>query len=63
MPTYNDEYIKILPGLAHVSNEVFGRQSIWGYGNPWRRGREYVGSAKFQISYKLWDPKKHIHNR
>ena len=61
VPTYNDPFLKILPGYAHVSNDCFGRQSIWGHGNPWRRGREYVGSIGFGVCYKLWDPKRDWH--
>ena len=62
-PTYSDAYVKILPGIAHVSNEVFGRNSIWGHGGAWRSSREFVGSLEFGVCYALWQPQKRMRAR
>ena len=34
--TYDDKFISVLPGRAHVSTTVFGTTPIWGGGNAWR---------------------------
>uniref|UniRef100_A0A7S2II40 Uncharacterized protein n=1 Tax=Helicotheca tamesis TaxID=374047 RepID=A0A7S2II40_9STRA len=50
----------ILPGRAHVSERPFGTRPIWGWGNPWRDNREFVGRVSYGAVYKLWNPKKHL---
>jgi len=58
--THDDDFITILPGRAHVSNEVFGSTPIWGWGSPWRDNREFVGKVKYGVIYKLWNPKEYV---
>mmetsp|Transcript_28258 Transcript_28258/g.40980 ORF Transcript_28258/g.40980 Transcript_28258/m.40980 type:complete len:436 (+) Transcript_28258:943-2250(+) len=58
--TYDDGFITILPGRAHVSERPFGTVPIWGWGNPWRDNREFVGRISYGAVYKLWNPKKHL---
>eukprot|EP00429_Kryptoperidinium_foliaceum_P008038 CAMPEP_0176025302 /NCGR_PEP_ID=MMETSP0120_2-20121206/12376_1 /TAXON_ID=160619 /ORGANISM="Kryptoperidinium foliaceum, Strain CCMP 1326" /LENGTH=439 /DNA_ID=CAMNT_0017358485 /DNA_START=70 /DNA_END=1385 /DNA_ORIENTATION=- len=53
---YEDDKIAILSGRAHVSNEVFGQEPIWGWGNAWRDRREFVGRLNYGTVYKLWNP-------
>ena len=54
--SYDDALVSILTGRAHVSAEPFGRTPIWGWGNPWRDNREFVGRVEFGAVYKLWNP-------
>jgi hypothetical protein len=39
---YEDSFLTIFSGRAHVSTEPFGRIPIWGMGNAWRDNREFV---------------------
>jgi hypothetical protein len=54
--TYDDKFISILTGRAHVSNTPFGSIPIWGWGNAWREPREFVGRIGYGAVYKLWNP-------
>ena len=54
--TTTDLFAKVLTGRAHVSNEVFGSTPIWGWGNPWRDAREFVGRLEYGAVYQLWNP-------
>jgi len=56
--TYEDGALKVLPGIAHLSNRPFGRHGMWGY--PWRERREFVGRVAYSVSYKLWNPEVHL---
>eukprot|EP00522_Entomoneis_paludosa_P012465 CAMPEP_0172456816 /NCGR_PEP_ID=MMETSP1065-20121228/17765_1 /TAXON_ID=265537 /ORGANISM="Amphiprora paludosa, Strain CCMP125" /LENGTH=428 /DNA_ID=CAMNT_0013210063 /DNA_START=22 /DNA_END=1305 /DNA_ORIENTATION=- len=53
---YEDDKLAILTGRAHVSNDVFGQEPIWGWGNAWRDRREFVGRLEYGTVYKLWNP-------
>ena len=53
---YEDGKILIMSGRAHVSNDVFGQEPIWGWGNAWRDRREFVGRLNYGTVYKLWNP-------
>jgi hypothetical protein len=53
---YEDSKILIMSGRAHVSNDVFGQEPIWGWGNAWRDRREFVGRLNYGTVYKLWNP-------
>jgi hypothetical protein len=54
--TYDDNLVSVLTGRAHVSCEAFGTTPIWGWGNPWRDDREFVGRLDYGAVYKLWNP-------
>mmetsp|Transcript_17026 Transcript_17026/g.28274 ORF Transcript_17026/g.28274 Transcript_17026/m.28274 type:complete len:470 (-) Transcript_17026:96-1505(-) len=54
--TYDDALVSILTGRAHVSERAFGTTPIWGWGNPWRDQREFVGRIEYGAVYKLWNP-------
>ncbi|KAL3918903.1 MAG: hypothetical protein SGILL_004023, partial [Bacillariaceae sp.] len=53
---FEDDKLAILTGRAHVSTECFGTEPIWGWGNPWRDRREFVGRLAYGTVYKLWNP-------
>lgn len=54
--TYDDALVSILTGRAHVSTRAFGTNPIWGWGNPWRDHREFVGRLEYGAVYRLWNP-------
>ena len=35
-------------------------QPIWGWGNAWRDGREFVGQVSYGAVYRLWNPTEHF---
>mmetsp|Transcript_5265 Transcript_5265/g.11720 ORF Transcript_5265/g.11720 Transcript_5265/m.11720 type:complete len:230 (+) Transcript_5265:238-927(+) len=51
--THEDDFIQVLPGLAHLCNEPFGDWHPWG---SWRRRREFVGQISYGTRYLLWNP-------
>ena len=53
---YDDPFLTILSGRAHVSNTPFGTTPIWGWGNPWRDSRVFVGRLDYGAVYHLWSP-------
>lgn len=53
---FEDDKLAILTGRAHVSTTCFGQEPIWGWGNPWRENREFVGRLAYGTVYKLWNP-------
>jgi len=55
--TYEDRVFRVLPGIAHLSNQPFGRRGMWGF--PWRERREFVGRFHYGVSYRLWNPEVH----
>jgi len=57
-PRYDDPFISIFTGRAHVSDVPFGLMPIWGWGNPWRDHREFVGKLEYGAIYRLWNPEK-----
>jgi len=57
---YQDSFIHISKGKAHLSPKPFGQSPIWGWGNAWRDNREFVGQIEYGCIYKLWNT--HIHN-
>lgn len=58
--TYDDALVSILTGRAHVSTSPFGVNPIWGWGNPWRDQREFVGRLEYGAVYRLWNPQEHL---
>ena len=58
--THDDDFLQIRPGLAHLCNQPFGRNTMWGYGSAWRDSREFVGRVSYGIVYKLWNPENHL---
>jgi len=59
--TYEDRVLRVLPGMAHLSNRPFGRHGMWGF--PWRNNREFVGRFSYGINYTLWNPVNEVHQR
>ena len=58
--TYDDALVSILTGRAHVSTTPFGSNPIWGWGNPWRDQREFVGRLEYGAVYRLWNPQEFL---
>ena len=56
---YEDAFIKIMSGKAHLSPTVFGQTPIWGWGSAWRSHREFVGQLQYGVVYQLWNPERH----
>ena len=54
--THADKYIKVLPGLSHLSNQAFFSSQGW---PSWRKKREFVGKVVYSCKYKLWAPRVH----
>ena len=50
---YDDEYITISPGIAHLDCNAFGENAPWG-GSAWRQGRTFVGRISYGVRYQLW---------
>lgn len=57
---YEDAFLQIRTGKAHLSPEVFGETPIWGWGSAWRSHREFVGQVEYGIRYNLWQPERHL---
>ena len=55
-PRYQDAYIQLLSGKAHLSPRPFGQTPIWGWGNAWRDHREFVGQVSYGVRFQLWQP-------
>jgi hypothetical protein len=58
-PRFEDDFVSIYSGKAHLSPTPFGQMPIWGWGNAWRDHREFVGQLQYGIVYKLWNPELH----
>lgn len=56
---YDDAFLQIHTGLAHLSPTVFGQTPIWGWGSAWRTHREFVGQVEYGVVYQLWHPERH----
>ena len=52
--TYQDRVLKVLPGVAHLSNRPFGSRGFWG--RPWRTNREFVGKLQYGVRWKSTPP-------
>jgi hypothetical protein len=52
--THDDIFMRVTPGMAHISNVPFSRNGMWGWG--WRPNREFVGKVSYGVRYKLWTP-------
>ena len=59
-PRYQDSFLTIHTGKAHLSPDVFGQTPIWGWGSAWRSHREFVGQLEYGILYQLWQPERHL---
>jgi hypothetical protein len=53
--TYQDRFIKVLPGVAHKSNIPFSDRGMHHW-SAWRPRREFVGRMSFGVKYLLWTP-------
>lgn len=43
---YEDAFVRIRTGKAHLSPQAFGQTPIWGWGSAWRNHREFVGQLE-----------------
>jgi hypothetical protein len=59
VPRYQDPFLSIHSGKAHLSPTAFGQMPIWGWGNAWRDRREFVGQIQYGAVYQLWNPQIH----
>lgn len=57
---YEDRFLSIHSGKAHLSPTAFGQMPIWGWGNAWRDRREFVGQVNYGAVYQLWNPQVHL---
>jgi hypothetical protein len=54
--SYEDKYVRVKSGMAHLCNEPFASWHPWG---SWRRGREFVGRVEYACRLLLWNPEVH----
>eukprot|EP00617_Octactis_speculum_P003935 CAMPEP_0185781428 /NCGR_PEP_ID=MMETSP1174-20130828/102392_1 /TAXON_ID=35687 /ORGANISM="Dictyocha speculum, Strain CCMP1381" /LENGTH=433 /DNA_ID=CAMNT_0028471407 /DNA_START=52 /DNA_END=1350 /DNA_ORIENTATION=- len=54
--THSDQFIRVGPGLAHLSNEPFSGYHPWG---AWRERRQFVGRVSYGAKFQLWQPECH----
>jgi len=59
--TYHDKVLKVLPGLAHISNRPFGTRGMW-WGSAWRRNRAFVGRLAYGVRWRRWSPAPEVHH-
>jgi hypothetical protein len=59
--SFEDRFLQVLPGVAHISNRAFDPRGMWGY--AWRPNREFVGRLSFAVRYQLWRPERAMHQR
>jgi hypothetical protein len=62
-PRYEDAFVQVHAGKAHLSPRPFGQTPIWGWGNAWRDHREFVGQVSYGVIYQLWQPNPSLHGR
>lgn len=58
--TLQDQFITLLPGMAHLNPEPFNDNSPWGFGNAWRAQREFCGRITYGVKWTLWRPRAHM---
>ena len=54
--THDDVFMRVTPGMAHISNVPFSKNGMWGWG--WRPNREFVGRFSYGVRYQLFNPSK-----
>ena len=59
--TYHDKVLKVLPGLAHISNRPFGTRGMW-WGSAWRSNRAFVGRLAYGVRWRRWSPAPEVHH-
>jgi hypothetical protein len=59
--SFEDRFLQVLPGVAHISNRAFDPRGMWGY--AWRPNREFVGRLSLGVRYLLWRPERAVHQR
>jgi hypothetical protein len=62
-PRYEDAFVQVHSGKAHLSPRPFGQTPIWGWGNAWRDHREFVGQVNYGVIYQLWQPSPQLHGQ
>ena len=53
-------FIRVGPGLAHLSNVPFSGHHPWG---AWRERRQFVGRVSYGAKFELWQPNADIQQR
>lgn len=56
--TYENEYIRLYPGLAHISSIPFDPVGPWRH--AYRDRREFVGRFTYGVKQLLWHPNHHF---
>ena len=58
---YEDDFIEVHPGMAHLDPIPFGNRNPWGHGrsNAFRSNRTFVGRLVIGAKYILWNPDVH----
>lgn len=54
--THVDQFIRVGPGLAHLSSTPFSGSHPWG---AWRERRQFVGRVSYGAVFQLWNPEAH----
>ena len=57
--TYEDRYVRVMPGVAHLSSTPFSARGM--YWAAWRERREFVGRIAVGARFKLWNPERVVH--
>mmetsp|Transcript_13462 Transcript_13462/g.40075 ORF Transcript_13462/g.40075 Transcript_13462/m.40075 type:complete len:304 (+) Transcript_13462:265-1176(+) len=52
---HEDAYVRVLPGVAHLSPAPFSGEGPW-WGSPWRNRRSFVGKIDYGCRFILWRP-------
>merc|ERR1719359_2082577 len=62
---YEDPYIQVHAGMAHLDVVPFGQRNPWGFGHgtdaAFRANRTFVGRLQLGAKYRLWNPEKELH--
>mmetsp|Transcript_8478 Transcript_8478/g.11045 ORF Transcript_8478/g.11045 Transcript_8478/m.11045 type:complete len:318 (-) Transcript_8478:1377-2330(-) len=57
--TYEDQFLIVHPGMAHISPIPFDNHGWWGV--AWRPHREFVGRISYSVKYLCWKPVAAVH--
>jgi hypothetical protein len=62
---FEDSFIQVHAGMAHLDNVPFGGTNPWGFGygpeSAFRANRTFVGRLQLGAKYRLWNPEKKMH--
>jgi hypothetical protein len=61
---YEDSFIEVHAGMAHLDNVPFGQRNPWGMGYgpnaAFRANRTFVGRLELGAKFMLWNPETHL---